>query len=127
MQATSTFTIDRWDETEVMDQPGSRLVRTVVAKTFRGQIQGTGLAELIMAHAEGARAYAGYERIEATVGDRRGAFVLIHDAVADADGPRASWTVLAGSGTGALAGITGTGVIHQEGGGHTFVLDYTLP
>lgn len=126
-RAQASFVIDGWEENVVLDD-GIKLVRTAIEKTFAGDIVGTSVAQMIMAHAAAdSMAYCGFERITATIGDRAGSFVLHHNATRAPSGGVASWTVLASSGTGALAGIRGTGVIERhEDGRHTFTLDYEL-
>lgn len=129
MKATATFTIDRWDETDRHEQPEVTLVRTTVEKTFTGGFEGRSLAWLTMLHAPGElHAYDGYERLDGRLDGRAGGFVLNHDATASPAGQRAIWRIVDGSGTGALAGITGQATItRHDGGGHTFELDYALP
>jgi hypothetical protein len=44
----------------------------------------------------------------------------------DSTGPRATWEVVPGSGTGELRGIGGTGGFETSGETTTYALDYTL-
>jgi hypothetical protein len=128
--ATSTFIINSWDEQPYDEQEGAKLSRTRVTKTFHGDLEGTSTAELLMAiaAAEGGMAYVGFERITGTLRDQTGSFVLHHNASGSATaGPSATWTIVPGTGTGALAGIQGTGVITRHPDGiHAFILNYTL-
>jgi hypothetical protein len=128
--AKSTFIIDSWDEQAYDEQEGAKLSRTRVTKTFHGDLEGTSTAELLMAlaSAEGGMAYVGFERITGSLHGRSGSFVLHHTATGSAaTGPSATWSIVPGTGTSALAGITGTGIIRHPDGSHEFTLDYTLP
>jgi hypothetical protein len=129
--AASTFTIDSWDEQPYDEQEGAKLSRTRVTKTFQGDLEGAGTAELLMAIAAtaGGMAYAGFERITGALNGQAGSFVLHHNATGSAAaGPSATWTIVPGTGTGVLAGIQGAGAItRQPDGSHAFSLDYTLP
>ena len=127
--ATATFTFDLWESEPVLEAEGSQLARTSMAKTFAGDLVGTSRGQLVMAGADsGTRAYCGYERLDVELQGRQGSFVLRHDAFGDASGGTMQLSVMGGSGTGALAGITGTAdITRHEDGSHTFTLDYDLP
>lgn len=124
MQATGTFEINGWDERPYDESGGVRLVRTRVTKTFRGEVEGTSTAELLMTFvADEGVAYVGLERFAASVDGRDGSFVLRHAA-----GPSgASWDVVRGTGAGGLVGLSGEATIMVgPDGGHSFTLDYQL-
>ncbi|HKV83735.1 MAG TPA: DUF3224 domain-containing protein [Ktedonobacterales bacterium] len=127
-RATGTFTIDSWEPRLYDEAEGATLTRTRVTKTFRGEIEGTSTAELLMASAgEGSMAYVGFERIAVSIIGHAGTFVLHHNAIASRDGQTATWTVLPHSGTGALQGLRGAAqIVSEPDGGHTFILDYDL-
>jgi hypothetical protein len=128
--ASATFEIDTWDETPWDEGRGARLTRTRVTKTFRGDIEATSVAELLMAYAEdtASRAYVGFERITGRVGDRTGSFVLHHTATASGAGHAVSWSIVPDTGTGGLERITGEAqiVVDAKTGGHSITLDYAL-
>ncbi len=127
--ANATFSLDGWDEApyeELAD--GRKLTRASVKQTFSGDIAGAGTVEWLMAYRPDATAdYVGLQRITGTLAGRSGTFVL--STVGTFDGQEASgtWTVLAGSGTDELAGLTGTGTFSAPSGGEPSVsLDYDL-
>lgn len=131
MLATATFAIDSWEDTPYDEREGARLSRVHLTKTFHGDLEGTSAADLLIAASpvETSRAYVGVERIEGTLLGRRGTFVLLHHAISSGtDGqPTTSWTVLADTGTGDLAGIRGTATIAVgEDGSHSLTLDVSL-
>ena len=127
-RAVSSFVIDSWDQFGYDEAPGSELAKTRVTKTFSGDLVGTSTAELLMvAAAGGAMAYVGQERITVELEGRAGSFILRHCAYGDASGGTGSWTILEGSGTDGLEGITGRADIDRhDDGSHTFTLDYSL-
>jgi len=122
--AKSSFTIDSWDQDEV--DPGVAKAR--VRKTYSGGIEGTSVTNILLGGAEGGEmAYSGFERFDARIDGRRGGFVLLHFATMNGPEPTATWRIVAGSGSGELEGIAGTGeIVRHEDGSHDFSLDYAL-
>jgi hypothetical protein len=128
LHATSAFTITGWEPTAIDDRDGVTLTRTKVTKTFTGDLEGTSVAELLMAGAPNdSAAYVGFERIEGNLNGRAGSFMLHHNATSARGEQSASWTIMANSGTGELQGISGAAqIVIDADGGHTLVLDYDL-
>jgi hypothetical protein len=127
-RATASFEITAWDEQPYHERDGIRLSRTRVGKRFRGEIDGESTAELLMAVAgDDAAAYAGMERVTGRVNGREGSFVYLHTATAAGGTRSASWPVVAGTGTGELAGLSGQiRIDNLPDGGHVLTLDYEL-
>lgn len=127
-QVTATFSFDSWDEQEVLDVEGARIVRTTFAKTFTGELEGTSRGEMVMAHAtQGSAAYTGYERVEGTLAGRTGAFLLRHNAFMAEGAGSSEVVIMDSSGTGELAGLSGTAnITRHDDGSHTLALDYAL-
>ena len=123
------FTFDRWDSQPVVEEPNAQISRTSMAKAFTGDLVGTSVGELVMAVAgEGSMAYSGFERVDGAMGDLSGSFVLRHNAFGTSTGGTMELEIMEGSGTGDLAGISGTASItRHDDGSHTFFLDYDLP
>jgi hypothetical protein len=127
-RATASFDITTWDEQPYDERDGIKLSRTRVVKAFRGEIEGESTAELLMALAgEDSAAYVGVERVTGRVNGREGSFVYLHTATAAGSDRSASWPVVAGMGTGELAGIRGqVRIDNLPDGGHVLTLDYEL-
>jgi Protein of unknown function (DUF3224) len=127
-RATASFDITTWDEQPYDERDGVKLSRTRVVKAFRGEIEGESTAELLMALAgQDSAAYVGVERVTGRVNGRQGSFVYLHTATAAGGSQSASWPVMAGSGSGELAGISGQiRIDNLPDGGHVFTLDYEL-
>ncbi len=66
--------------------------------------------------ADGSARCVGLQRIDGSLGERKGSFII--EASGDFDGASSSgeWTVVEGSGTGELAGIRGAGRFNAPGG-----------
>ena len=121
--ATASFVVDKWDPQVSDEAAGTQFARVAIAKTFTGAIEGTSTVEMLTASNETSRAYVAFERLDVSVDGRKGAFVLRHWA----DETGMSLLILAGSGSGELAGISGTAEITQDAdGNHTFNLTYEL-
>ncbi len=109
--ATATFQVKAWDEKPYSEiDEGPKLTRATVTKSFRGDIEGEGTVEYLMAHREDRTAsFVGLERVVGRIGDRSGSFVLQHTGTFDAGIVKATWFVVPGSGTGELRGLRGEG------------------
>ena len=102
--------------------------RTTFDKVFAGgPLEGTSVVHFVSTASEsGPMAYVALERVEGTLDGRSGAFVLQHVGAIVDGVPSLELTVVLGSGTGELAGLTGSGTIdHTEAGAH-LDLDYDL-
>jgi hypothetical protein len=128
MNATSNFEIKEWVNVPWEQIPeGHTLARATVKKTFRGDLEGTSTAELVMSRgADDSAAYVAIERIDARLANRTGSFVLMHAAVADKTGQRGDWQIVPGSGTGELRGLRGRAEYRHDATGAVFALDYEI-
>ena len=132
MKTVSSFEVTGWD---TRDEEGERPLfsEAIVDKRYHGDLDGEGRVRLLMcrASADGPLENAGYiamEQVSGTLGGRKGTFVFHHWGIAEAGAPpRTGGHVVPGSGTGELAGMSGTMEIHVDGdGGHTLALDYEI-
>ena len=102
-------------------------------KVLSGDMVGTsrGLMLTSSTSSTGAMAYVALEAVTASLHGRTGTFVLMHNATTRKGEPEADSlhiVVVPGSGTGALAGISGTLVIHKDAqANHSYSFDYELP
>ena len=122
--AKSAFTVDKRDMLPV-EWEGGQMSRTRFFKTFTGELSGTSVVEAIMAGLSnnGPMVYVAIERFDCTLRGRKGTFVLTHSATSHGSEQTGLWTIVAGSGTGELAGLRGHGEILPN---HDFVLTYEL-
>lgn len=123
-RAEAAFEITGWDDSSWDDSDGVQLGRVTVRKQFSGDLSGASVAEVLTVQIDGSPVeFRAIERIEGKLGGRPGTFVISHGAgPGESDGETAPVRVLRGSGTGELAGLTGSGEI-----GHGFLrLEYEL-
>ena len=117
-QATGTFEVtggteDPYDEIE----GGIKLTHASGTQTFSGDIEGEGAVHWLMLYrADKTAHFVGLQRITGSVGERQGTFALAADGDHEADSSRIRWTVIDGSGTAGLTGISGTGSMLAPGG-----------
>ena len=106
------------------DMPG----RMTLTKTFHGGLSGTGEGEMLATMAPGqSGAYVAMERVRGVIDGRDGTFMLVHRGIMDRGAQELLITVVPGSGTGELTGLTGVFHLTIEGGEHRYDLEYTLP
>ncbi|WP_326958899.1 DUF3224 domain-containing protein [Amycolatopsis sp. NBC_01286] len=121
--ATASFVLDKWEPQATDEAAGTEFARVAIAKTFTGVVEGTSTVEMLTASNATSRAYVAFERLAVSVDGRKGAFVLHHTA----DDTGLTLKILTGSGSGELAGISGTASIEiDEEKNHTFTLTYEL-
>jgi hypothetical protein len=124
-----SFTLDDWaaDDTDPLADPsgdGPATGRAIVRKTYSGALAATSVASLLTTQGGTGAAYLAQERVVGTLDGRSGSFVLQHGAAGGDGQEMAQWAfVVAGSGTGELAGLSGTGILAHE----KLQLDYELP
>jgi hypothetical protein len=128
-RASATFQVVKWEEKpyhEAAEEP--KLTRATVTKTFTGDLEGSTALEYLMMHRpDGSASFVGLERVEGKLAGKAGTFVLEHRGTYEEGTARAICRVLPGSGTGALAGLTGEGGFAARTGEAPFALDYDLP
>lgn len=134
-RVVAQFDVTGWDQTPYGEEgDGPSLGEAIVLKSYRGELEGKGRARLLMCRADPANnsenaGYVASEQVTGRLVGREGTFVLQHWGVAAAgESPRTAGHVVPGSGTGELAGLTGTMEISVAADGtHTLALDFELP
>ena len=127
--ANSRFAIKAWDEKPYDERQGlPKLTRASVAKTFSGDLEGTGQLEYLMVYrTDGSAAFVGLERVVGRLGGKTGTFVLQRTGVFEGGQAKEAYSVVPGSGTGELQGLRGEGSSSVgHGMDHPFVLTYEL-
>src|SRR5215218_1012581 len=127
--ATATFQVTGWDEDTYAElDGGQKLSKAEVTQSFAGDIEGDGAVTWLMAYtAEKAAEYVGIQRVTGSLGGNQGSFLLTTQGAYDGSVAEGTWTVVAGSGTGDLTGLTGTGTFRAPLAGEPEVtLDYDL-
>ena len=106
------------------------LGRMSIDKQFHGDLEATSKGEMLsaMTSTQGSAGYVAIERVSGTLHGRSGSFVLQHNATMTRGEPYLNIIVVPDSGTGQLAGLTGTMKITiAEGGKHSYEFEYMLP
>lgn len=105
------------------------LARMSIEKTFRGGLAATASGQMVAAFTsvKESAAYSAVELVTGTLDGRSGSFVLQHTGVMHRGAQSLQITVVPDSGTGALAGLSGTMTIRIEGRDHFYEFTYTLP
>jgi hypothetical protein len=127
--ANARFAIKSWDEKPYSEGPDRpKLTRATVAKAFTGDITGEGHVEYLMMYkSDGSAAFVGLERVVGSVAGKAGSFVLQRTGVFEGGVAKESFSVIPGSGTGELRGLTGEGTTAVgHGAEFPFVLRYDL-
>ena len=127
--ATGTFQVIAKPLTPYNSLPAAAVGRFSIEKEYHGDISGTGKGEMLSAGnpASGSAGYVAIEDVTATILGKKGTFALQHAGTMDKGALSLAVSVVPGSGTGELAGISGTMNIIFENGKHSYVFDYSLP
>ena len=107
----------------------SGIGRLLIDKQFHGALEATSKGQMLSFGdpTKGSAGYVAIERVTGTLYGRSGSFALQHTGTMDQGKFQLSVTVIPGSGTGQLAGISGSMNIIIEAGKHSFTFDYSLP
>jgi hypothetical protein len=127
--AKARFAIKTWDETPFSEGDElPKLTRASVTKTYTGEIEGDGQVEYLMVYRnDGSATFVGVERISGRIGGKTGTFVLQRIGTFENGQAKESYSVVAGSGTGDVIGLTGDGKSDVgHGMEHPFELNYEL-
>ena len=124
IRANGTFDVKLTPQTTA----DKHLGRMSIDKQFRGDLEGTSTGEMLtaMTAVKESAGYVAIERVTGKLKGRSGTFILQHTGTMDRGKPSLSVTVVPDSGTGELAGLTGTMTIDLGGGKHAYVFDYTI-
>lgn len=109
-------------------EAGLGLARYTLTKTFQGGMSGRSTGQMLSGGVSAeVGSYVALERFVGTLDGREGAFLLAHRGDMDATGYTLSITVVPGSGTGDLVGISGDFALTIAEGEHRYDLTYRLP
>lgn len=123
MTAKGSFDVELLPQAD-QDTPAGRMI---INKTYHGDLNGAGVGQMISKRTVGGTSvYSAIEEFSGELAGKKGSFTLFHNGVMSAEQTTLSITVVAGSGTDELAGITGECSIEQSDGKHFYTLDYSL-
>jgi hypothetical protein len=103
--------------------------RMTIDKQFTGALTAAskGVMVAFMTAVKGSAGYVAMEQVTGSLEGREGTFVLQHSSTMERGVGKQSIVVVPDSGTGALAGLSGSMVIEMEGGKHGYRFTYRLP
>ena len=104
--------------------------RMGVEKVYHGDLEGTGLAQMLAgmsADVKDSGAYVAIERVRGTLDGRTGSFAVHHRGVMTRGAQDLTIAVVPDTGTDGFKGITGTMTIEIKDGKHFYGFDYRLP
>ncbi|MBA2316146.1 MAG: DUF3224 domain-containing protein [Chloroflexi bacterium] len=125
---SGNFAVTTWDERTILEREPGKVSQASVAQDLSGGIEGTARVEWLMCYRpDGTADFVGLQEIDGTVEGRRGSVVVTSIGVFDGERARGRWEVVAGSGTGELAGIEGSGGFDAPHEGQaTFELEWRI-
>ena len=130
--ATAKFTgkIEDWNETTIAEiEAGGKLTQASVKQSFAGDLEGDGSVDWLMCYRPDQTAeFVGMQRVVGRIGDRAGSFVMLQtDGTFDGKVAKGKLTIVPGSGTDELAGLSGSGEFNAPMGGEpSSELEYEL-
>lgn len=126
--AQGSFTVEMKPLEEPDVAQGVTLGRMSLDKQLEGDLVATGKGTMLSAltPTPGSAGYVAVERVSGVLHGRRGSFVLQHSGTMEQGAQRLSITVVPGSGTGELAGISGDFRLKIVDGQHLYEFEYAL-
>ncbi len=124
--ASGTFDVKLTPQAMIDSADG--LARLSIDKHFHGTLDATSTGEMLsaMTDVKGSAGYVAIERVTGSLAGKRGTFVLQHTGTMNRGTPQLSITVVPDSGTGELAGLSGTMSIAIDKGKHSYEFEYTI-
>ena len=103
--------------------------RLMIDKQFHGDLEATSRGEMLAAGTEtkGSAGYVAIEKVTGKLKGHAGSFLLQHTGTMTRGEGKLSVIVVPDSGTGELAGLSGSMNIIITDGKHAYEFDYTIP
>jgi hypothetical protein len=127
--ARGTFDVKLAPQAQEPGNAESKIAKLTIDKTFRGDLEGrsAGLMLSAGAPATGSAGYVAMEHVTGTLNGRAGSFALQHSGTMDRGAQQLTVSVVPGSGTEQLAGLSGTmRIIIAPDRTHSYELEYSL-
>jgi hypothetical protein len=136
MKAKGTYTVEKWDESTCEQiSPEMKTTKASIVYALKGEIEGSASVEYLMFYSHfdakdqhnSSASYVGLVRFSGVLAGRTGSFVMKDDGTFKGGIALSALRICEGSGTGSLAGITGTASYRAGKEGYHFDLEYKLP
>jgi len=127
-RATGPFDVKLTPQAGDTPAEGSPLGRMTIDKQFHGDLEATSTGEMLTVGTaiKNTAVYVAVERVSGTLHGKTGTFALHHTGVMNRGAASLAISVVPDSGTGELAGLTGTMSIEIVNGKHSYVFEYAL-
>ncbi len=129
-ESTGTFTISKWDENPYREmERAAKLTMAEIEQTYTGGLTGRGEIRYLMLYpGEGIiTTFTGLEYFTGTLDGHAGTFGIRWNGEDDGTAARGRGAIIEGSGTGALAGLSGEASYEATRSGDVaFTLRYDL-
>jgi hypothetical protein len=127
-KAIGTFDVKIGSLLQYNTAEDAKLARMSIDKQFHGDLLGTSQGEMLSAGTgtQGSAGYVTIERVTGTLHERRGSFVLQHNATMTRGVPYLNIVVVPDSGTEELTGLDGTMRIVIDKGKHSYEFQYSF-
>ena len=128
MRATGPFEVKLAPQAATDKADETVLSRMTIDKQFQGDLEGTSRGQMLAAGTDvkGSAGYVAIEKVTGKLNGREGSFHLQHSATMNRGVPSLSITVIPDSGTGELAGLSGSMKIDITDGKHTYDFEYAI-
>ena len=135
-EATMTLHAKGPFDVKILPQPADeavgheKIARMGLDKKFHGDLEAVSLGQMLayMGDSKDSGSYVAVERVDGTLGGKKGMFALHHLGVMTRGEQNLTIAVVPDSATGELAGLTGTmRIVIAPGGAHSYEMDYALP
>ena len=128
-RATGSLTVTMTPAAPTGRSGRTTLGRMLLDKQYDGELVATGKGEMLTAvtDTKGAASYVAIEHVTGRLDGRAGSFVLHHLGTMVGGVDKLVIAIVAESGTGELAGISGQFTLRVADGKHQYNLDYVLP
>lgn len=127
--AQGTFEVQLTPQPLAHAEAAAGLGRLMIDKQYQGDLAAIGRGEMLSARTalEGSAGYVAIEQVTGTLNGRQGSFVLQHSGTLARGAQQLSISVVPDSGTGPLAGLSGTMTLAISDGVHAYNFAYSLP
>jgi hypothetical protein len=128
MHAKGTFEVQLTPQDAATEIGVTKIGRMRIDKQFQGDLAASSLGEMLALRTDvqGSAGYVAMERVTGTLNGRSGSFVLQHSGTMNRGAASLALAVVPDSGSGELAGLTGTMTIDIDQGKHHYTMDYAL-
>lgn len=123
--ADGTYTMQEWNEEPLRELvPPQKCTRVEAHGPMEGALNGEAQTFYVLAYiTKDSGTYSGYTYFKGSVDGREGSFVMADEGTFDPKSAKTKWTIVDGSGTGDLVGISGTGGFSAT---HGLTVEFTL-